>query len=60
MGAHRHKQAKNEKRNGSVFELPAGARVARRGSTRVEPRAPAEHAYSGRGRSARDEDGSET
>ncbi len=52
MGAHHHKHtSKQEKRSSGVFELPAGARVARRGSTRVEPRVPTEHAHSGRGRS---------
>ncbi len=52
MGAHSHERARKQRggeKTGSVFELPAGARVARRGSTRVEPRMPNEHARPGRG-----------
>jgi hypothetical protein len=50
MGARTRKQRVGEK-TGRVFELPAGARVARRGSTRVEPRMPTERPRSGRGHS---------
>jgi hypothetical protein len=58
MSAHRIRRqhtepSRNDDRSSGVFELPAGARVARRGSTRVEPSTPAEHATPGRGRSSR-------
>jgi hypothetical protein len=61
MSAHRsrrhHKEhSRHDDRTSGVFELPAGARVARRGSTRVEPSTPAEHGARARGRSFRHED----
>jgi hypothetical protein len=35
---HKHEsQGRNDEQVSGVFEIPAGSRVARRGSTRVEP-----------------------
>jgi hypothetical protein len=60
MSAHRIRRkdtdhTRQDERSSGVFELPAGSRVARRGSTRVEPSTPAEHAWRARGRSSRHE-----
>jgi hypothetical protein len=61
MSAQRHRHAhrdqdKNERSSSGVFELPASARVVRRGSTRVEP-APTDSVLPrGRGRSFRADD----
>lgn len=41
-------KASYDDRSSGVFELPASARVARRGSTRVEPTAPTEPTPQGR------------
>jgi hypothetical protein len=43
----------NDERSSGVFELPAAARVARRGSTRVEPSSAVDAPSSGRGRALR-------
>jgi hypothetical protein len=58
MSAHRIRRkdsdhSRHDDRSSGVFELPAGSRVARRGSTRVEPSTPAEHASRARGRALR-------
>ncbi len=59
MGSHRrHGHGSKDDKSG-IFELPVGARVARRGSTRIEPRIPTEHARPTRGHSLRDTDPSE-
>jgi hypothetical protein len=62
MGAHSHERGRKQRdgaKTGRVFELPAGARVARRGSTRVEQRTPYEHARPGRGHSLQDTESGE-
>jgi hypothetical protein len=61
MGAHSHERARKQRgaKAGQVFELPAGARVVRRGSTQVEPRSPHEHARPGRGHSLQEPDSAE-
>jgi len=45
------RNVKQEERSSGVFLAPTTGRVARRGSTRIEPSAPAEHTSRGRGRS---------
>jgi hypothetical protein len=62
MGAHSHERARKQRsgaKTGQVFEVPAGARVVRRGSTQVAPRTPYEHARPGRGHSLQDTDSGE-
>jgi hypothetical protein len=62
MGAQSHERARKQRggaKGGRVFELPAGARVVRRGSTQVEARRPDEHARPGRGYSLQDPDSGE-
>jgi hypothetical protein len=62
MGAHSHGRGRKQRtaaKTGQVFELPAGARVVRRGSTQVEPRTPYEHARPGRGHFLPDTDSGE-
>jgi hypothetical protein len=48
--SHRDQQ---DERSSGVFDVPASARVARRGSTRVEPSSIIDQPSSGRGRALR-------